>query len=177
MSIKLAVATLCFLALLVPLAGAAETTEPFSVYTDQQDYIVGQPVNVYVKANLIDPSQTITVTDVIVYDPTNSSVADWHVSIVLKSTEEAVQVGTFIAMSEGAYSVSANAAITTPSSGTTGVSAQGARWLWILMSRWRFWCRFWRPNVVPEYPFGTIAAMGAMIGVTGLYVARKKHKI
>jgi len=162
MSIKLVCAALCLLVLFVPLASADETTESFIVYTDKKDYIVGEPVNIYVKAEAIDPNQTITITDVVVYDPNNLSVAEWHnISIVLTNTTTPEYVGTVIAASEGEYTVSAKA---------TGCP-------WILWAIWRFFCRWWRSNVIPEYPFGTIAAMAAFFGATGLYFSRKKHRV
>jgi hypothetical protein len=161
-SIKLASAALCLLILVVPLVCADETTEAFTVYTDKQDYIVGEAINIYVKAEAIDPNQTITVTDVIAYDPTNSSIAEWHnLSIVLTATATPEYVGTVIATSEGEYTVSAKA---------TGCP-------WFLWARWRFFCWWWRCNVVPEYPFGTIAAMAAFFGATGLYATRKKYRM
>jgi hypothetical protein len=161
--IKLFSATLCLLILLVPLASADETTESFTVYTDKQEYLIGEAVNIYVKAEAIDPNETITITDVIVYDPNNSSVAEWHnLSIVLTDTTTTEYVGTVIATSEGEYTVSAKA---------TGC-------LWFLWAMWFFFCRCWRwRNVIPEYPFGTIAAMAAFFGATGLYVSRKKHRV
>jgi hypothetical protein len=149
------------LILFVPLARADETTEVFTVYTDKQSYLVGEAVNIYVKAEAIDPNQTITVTDVIVHDPGNSSVAEWHnISIVLTDTTTPEYVGTVIATSEGEYTVSAEA---------TGC-------LWTLWAICRFFCRRWC-NVIPEYPFGTIAAMAAFFGATGLYVSRKKYRV
>jgi hypothetical protein len=161
-SIKIVSAALCMLILFVPLASADETTESFTVYTDKQEYIVGETINIYVKAEAIDPNQTITITDVIVYDPNNSSVAEWHnLSIVLTDTATIEYVGTVIATSEGEYTVSAKA---------TGCP-------WFLWAIWFFFCRWWRRNVIPEYPFGTIAAMAAFFGATGLYVSRKKHRV
>jgi len=164
MSIKLVGAILCLLILFVPLARADETTEAFTVYTDKQDYLVGEAVNVYVKAEAIDPNQTITVTDIVVYDPNNLSVAEWHdLSIMLTDTVMIEYVGTVIATSEGEYTVSAKA---------TGCP-------WILRAIWRFFCRWWQwqRNVIPEYPFGTVAAMAAFFAATGLYVSRKKHRV
>ena len=162
MSIKLVCAALCLLVLFVPLASADETTESFIVYTDKQNCVVGEPVTIYVKAEAIDLNQTITITDVVVYDPNNLSVAEWHnISIVLTNTTTPEYVGTVIAASEGEYTVSAKA---------TGCP-------WILWAIWRFFCRWWRRNVIPEYPFGTIAAMAAFFGATGLYVSRKKHRV
>lgn len=160
MSIKIPCAILCLLVLLVPLASASETTESFIVYTDKQAYAVGESVNVYVKANSIDPNQTITVTDVVIYDPSNSSVAEWHnVSIELSDTTMPAYVGTVIAASEGTYTVSAEA---------TGCP-------WRLCAIWRFFC--WRLHVVPEYPFGTIVGMAILFGATGLHVSRKKYRM
>lgn len=162
-SIKLASAALCLLVLLaIPLARADATTESFTVYTDKQNYMVGEPVNIYVKANSIDPNQTITVTDVIVYDPNNSSVAEWHnISIMLTNTTTPEYVGSFIATVEGTYTVSANA---------TGCP-------WLLLAIWHFFCVFFKPTVAPEYPFGTIAAMAAFFGAAGLYATRKKYRM
>jgi len=162
MAIRLVSAALCLLILFVPLASADETTESFTVYTDKQDYIVGEPIHIYVKAEAIDPNQTITVTDVIIYDPNNSSIAEWHnLSIVLTDTTTIEYVGTVIATSEGEYTVSATA---------TGCP-------WFLWTIWRFFCRWWRRNVIPEIPFGTIAAMTAFFGATGLYVFGKRHRV
>jgi len=73
---SIAITWLCILILAVPLAMADEPTESFSVYTDKEEYIVGEAVNVHVIANAIDPNETITVTDVIAYDPANVSVAE-----------------------------------------------------------------------------------------------------
>lgn len=161
MSTKLAsVIILGLLVLIIPLARANETTESFSIYTDKQYYTAGDLVNIYVKADSIDPNQTITVTDVIVYDSNNLSVAEWNnISIVLINTTTPEHVGTLNATIEGIYTVSANA---------TGCP-------WILRAIWHFFCQRWRPKVVPEYPFGTIGAMVALFGATCLYVTRKKY--
>ncbi|MGQ9460590.1 MAG: hypothetical protein ACUVRA_05115 [Candidatus Bathyarchaeaceae archaeon] len=159
-AIKLASAVLCLLILFVPLASADETTKSFIVYTEKKDYVIGEPVNIYVKAEAMDPNHTITVTDVIVYDPNNMSVAEWHnLSIVLTDTTTIKYVGTVIATSEGEYIVSAEA---------TGC---------ILRAIWRFFCWWWRRNVIPEIPFGTLAAMTAFFGATGLYVFGKKQRV
>jgi len=157
---SIAVMLLCTLILAVPLVMAGESTESFSVYTDKEEYLVGEAVNIYVKANAIDPNETITVTDVVVYDPANISVAEWHnLSIVLTDTATSAYVGTIIAESEGSYTVSAKA---------TGC-------LWILCAIWRFICWCWRPHVVPEAPFGTVIAMLTFLTATGFYAVRKKH--
>jgi hypothetical protein len=149
--------------LLVPLASADETTESFLVYTDKTEYLAGEAVNIYVKAEAIDPNQTITVHDVIVYDPNNSSIAEWHnLNIVLEDTTTIKYVGTIIATAEGVYTVSAKA---------TGCP-------WCLWAIFWFFCRcHWHRNVIPEYPFGTIAAMAAFFGATTLYVYRKKNRV
>jgi hypothetical protein len=162
-SIKLVSVALCLLTLFVPLVIADQTTESFTVYTDKQEYLVGEAVNIYVKAEAIDPNQTITVTDVIVYDPNNVSVAEFHnLSIVLTNTTTPEYVGTVVATIEGEYTVSAQA---------TGCA-------WFLPARgWHFYC--WRKppcKVIPEIPFGTIAAMGAFFGATGLYITRSKRR-
>ena len=160
--IKLVSTVLCLLFLFVPLASADETTESFIVYTDKENYIIGEAINIYVKAEAIDPNQTITIHDVIVYDPNNSSVAEWYnLSIVLTDTIKSEYVGTVIATSEGKYTVSAKA---------TGCP-------WVLWAIWFFFCRCWHRNVIPEYPLGTIAAMAAFFGATGLYISRKKHAV
>jgi hypothetical protein len=162
-STKVVSAVLCVLILLVPLAMADETTESFMIYTDKSEYLTGEAVNIYVKAEAIDPNQTITVHDVVVYDPNNVSIAEWHdLNIVLEDTTTVKYVGTVIATSEGAYKVSAK--------------ATGCPW-WLWAWFW-FFCRCrWPRNVVPEYPFGTIAAMAAFFGATGLYVYRKKNRV
>jgi hypothetical protein len=164
MKIKAIGLALCLLVFFIPLVRADETTESFTVYTERTNYLVGELVNVYVRAEAIDPNQTITVTDVTVYSPENSSVAAWHdISIELTDTVTPQYVGTAVATSEGEYTVSANA---------TGCP-------WILLAIWRFFCR--RPqNVVPEVPFGTSVASIAMIIGLVAYVAvprlrRKKY--
>jgi hypothetical protein len=154
----IALMCLCALVLVTPLVLADSSTESFTVYTDKQQYLVGDTISIYVQATAIDPNSTITVTDVVVYDPTNVSVAEWHgLSIVLNDTTTSVLVGTTTAASEGSYTVSANA---------TGC-------LWLLCAIWHFIC-FLRPppNVVPEAPAGTVmagvsmaAALLAFIGV------------
>lgn len=148
--------------MLVPIVMADETTESFVVFTDKNEYLAGEAVNIYVKAEAIDPDQTITVHDVIVYDPNNVSVAEWYgLDIVLEDTTTIKYVGTVIATAEGEYSVSAKA---------TGCS-------WFLFAIFRFFCRYrWSNNVVPEFPFGTIAAVAAFFGATGLYISRKKKQ-
>ena len=158
---SIAVIWLCLMVISTPLAMADETTESFSVYTDKEEYLIGEAVNIYVKANAIDPNETITVTDVVAYDPANVSVAEWHnLTIVLTDTETPAYVGTFIAESEGTYTVSAKA---------TGC-------LWILWAIFWFICRWFHPpQVIPEVPFGTIIAMVSFLGATGLYAVRKKH--
>jgi hypothetical protein len=139
---------------------ADASTESFSIYTDKEEYLVGEAVNIFVKANAIDPNETITITDVVTYDPANISVAEWHnISIVLPDTTTIAYVGTIIAESEGEYAVSAEA---------TGCA-------WRLHARWWFRCWFWRNHVVPEVPFGTVIAMLTFLGATGFYVVRKKQ--
>ncbi len=162
-SIKIVSVALCLLMLLVPLVSADETTESFTVFTDKSEYLTGEAVNIYVKAETIDPNQTITVQDVIIYDPNNTSIAEWHdLNIVLDDTTTIKYVGTVIATSEGQYTVSAKA---------TGCP-------WFLWAIFWFFCRcHWNHNVIPEYPFGTIAAMAAFFGATALYVYRKKNRV
>jgi hypothetical protein len=143
-----------------PLVTADESTESFSVHTDKEEYLVGEPVDIYVKAKEIDPNETITVTDVIVYDHGNITVAEWHnLSIVLTDTTTPAYVGSIIAELEGTYQVSAEA---------TGC-------LWILRAIYRFICRLLRPKVIPDVPFGTVMVMVTFLGATGLYAIRKKH--
>jgi len=161
-SIKLVSLALCLLMVIVPLASADETTESFTVFTDKSEYVTGEAVNIYVKAEAIDPNQTITVHDVIVYDPNNTSIAEWNdLDIVLEDTTTIKYVGTVIATAEGEYKVSAR--------------ATGCPW-WLWAWFW-FFCRCrWHRNVVPEYPLGTIAAMAAFLGATALYIYRKKNQ-
>jgi hypothetical protein len=151
---------LCTFILAIPLVMADESTESFSIYTDKEEYLVGEAVNIHVKANAIDPNETITVTDVVIYDPANISVAEWHnISIILTDTTTIAYMGTIIAESEGTYTVSAEA---------TGCA-------WRLCARWWFRCRFWCHHVVPEVPFGTVIAMMSFLGATGFYAVRKRH--
>lgn len=147
--------------LTVPLAMADESTESFIVYTDKEEYLAGEIVRIYVKAEAIDPGQTITVTDIVVYDPANNTVVEWHnLTIVLTDTETAVYVGYVVAETEGAYMIYAKA---------TGCP-------WILWFIWWFFCRrFFKPRVVPEVPLGTIAALTTLAGATALYIKRRKN--
>ena len=161
-AIKITSVALCIMALLVPVVMADATTESFVIFTDKSEYMAGEAVNIYVQAEAIDPDETITVHDVIVYDPDGNPVAEWYgLDIVLEDTTVIKYVGTVIATVEGEHSVSAKA---------TGCP-------WFLYAIFRFFCRRrWPTNVVPEFPFGTIAAVGAFIGATGLYIARKKKQ-
>ena len=171
MSIKIAGlvgVAICLLALSVPLVMAdghrdGGIPESFSVYTDKPDYEVGETVTIYVKADYINRGEVITVTDVIVYDPNNSPVAQWQgISIVLTDTTTPKIVGTFAAPVEGFYTVEASG---------TGCPL-------ILRCSWRFHCRPRVPiNVVPEFPFGTIAGATVFLGATGLYITRKKRLV
>jgi hypothetical protein len=157
---SIGVIVLCTFILAIPFVMADETTESFSIYTDKEEYLVGETVNIYAKADAIDPNETITVEDVIVFDPANVSVAEWHnLSIVFTDTATPAYVGTVIAESDGNYTVSAEA---------TGCS-------WRLRARWRFRCRCWCHHVIPEVPFGTVVAMLAFLGATGFYAVKKKH--
>ena len=153
---------LCLMVLLVPIVMADATTESFVIFTDKSEYLAGEAVNIYVKAEAIDPGQTITVHDVIVYDPDGNPVAEWYgLDIELEDTTVIKYVGTVIATAEGEYSVSAKA---------TGCP-------WFLYAIFRFFCRRrWSNNVVPEFPFGTIAAVVAFFGATGLYISRRKKQ-
>ena len=157
------VAWLCVMILAIPTVMADETTESFTVYTDKDEYLIGEIVRIYVKANAIDPNQTITVTDIIVYDPANSTVAEWHdLSIVLTDTTTSVYVDSITAEVEGTYTV----------------YAEGTGCPWRLWFFWWFFCRRCRwPRVVPEVPFGTVIALVALVGATGLYIQRKKRRI
>jgi hypothetical protein len=162
MSIRLGGLTLGLLLLLIPLARVYANSESFSIFTDKQDYVVGEPIIVYVKANSIDPNQTITVTVVVVYDPSNITIAKWqNISIVLTDTITTETVGTLTAPVEGSYTVDANA---------TGCA-------FILHSCWHFCCHCWCPKTVPDFPLGTIGAMAALFGATGIYITRKKYRI
>jgi hypothetical protein len=124
--------------------------------------MIGELINIYVKAESIDPDQNITVTDIIVYGLDNSSVIEWHdLSIVLTDTETPKLAGTLTATMEGNYTVSANA---------TGCP-------WILLRWWWFRCWFRKPkHVIPEVPFGTIVAMATLLGAAGLYIKRKRYR-
>lgn len=155
-----AIALLCLMILAVPLAKADETTESFTVYTDKGEYMVGEIVRIYIEAKAIDPDQTITVHKIVVYDPTNSTVAEWdNLEIVLTETEIPVYVNSIVAEMEGSYSVYAEA---------TGCP-------WILRAFWWFFCyRFWKPKTVPEVPYGTVIALTTLAAATGLYIKKKK---
>jgi len=152
---------LCLFVLLIPLASASETTESFTIYTERTEYLVGELINVYAKAEAIDPNQTITITDVVVYNPENLSVVEWrNISIVFVDTTTSQYIGTVVATSEGEYTVSANA---------TGCP-------WILRAIWRFFCRRLN-NTVPEVPLGPIMASILMVAAFGAYFELQKRKI
>jgi hypothetical protein len=159
--------------LAAPLVKADETVEPFSVYTDKTEYLVGEVINIYVKANAAGASEAITVTSVVVFDPSNVSVAEWNdLSIVL--TETPTYVGRIIAQSEGGHTVAAEAAVEQASGTSATAGVAGRRW-WIWRVIWRFIIRFFHPKVVPEVPVGTIVAMIGLVGATGLYVVKRKN--
>ncbi|MDH5788765.1 MAG: hypothetical protein OEZ40_10795 [Candidatus Bathyarchaeota archaeon] len=89
---------------------AGTSTGSFSIFNGKEEYLIGETVDIYVKVDAIDQNQIITVTQVIVYDPADISVAEWHdLSIVLADTATPAYVGTIIAESEGNYAVSARA--------------------------------------------------------------------
>lgn len=107
---SIAVISLFMIILAVPLVMAGAATESFNVFTDKKEYLVGEAVNVYVKADAIDLNQTIMVTDVVVHNSSGIAVAEWHnLSLVLADTTTPAYVGTIIADSEGTYTVSAKA--------------------------------------------------------------------
>lgn len=160
--VSVVIATLFLLILTVPLVSADETTESFVIFTDKEEYLVGEAVSIYVKAEAIDPNESITVSDVIVYDPTNSSIMEWHnLTIVLEDTDTVKYVGTVIATSEGEYTVSAKA---------TGCP-------WFLWAFFWFFCRCrWHPHVIPEIPLiGTAGAAVAMMSGLGLFIVKRRR--
>jgi len=127
----------------IPLANAESTEESFSVHTDKPEYEVGDIVHVYVKADFIDPNSTITVMNVTVYDPSNSTVVEWrNLSIVLTDTTTFHYVGNFTVTQPGTYTVYA-----------TGLGCW--RLLWFFL---RFVCWLYQ-HIIPEYPFGPLTAM------------------
>jgi len=149
---------------LLPLAEAELTSESFSVFTDKDEYVLGNTVNVYVKADAIDPNETITVRDVIVYDPLNSSFVEWHnLSIILTDTTTPSYVGTFTVMELGNYTIWAN-----------GTGCPRRLFCWF---RFRVWWRQW--HVVPESPIGTLMVpiMGliALAAWRGIRIRRKNY--
>lgn len=153
---------LCLTLLAVPLAMAEEPPESFIVFTDKEEYLVGEIVRIFVKAEVIEPNQTITINEIIVYDPANNTVAEWRdLGIVLTDTETVVYVGYVVAEMEGTYTV----------------YAEGTGCPWILWFIWWFFCRrFFKPKVIPEVPFGTIAALTTFIGAAGIYIiVRRKN--
>jgi hypothetical protein len=154
---KLAVAALFLLFFIVPIIQVSAASESFTVYTDKPQYMIGGTVNIYVKANYIDPGNTITVTDIVVTDPYGATVAAWHgLSIVLTDTTTPKLAGTLTATSVGTYTISATAF-----GCTTLLKAAGYFTV--------------AGDDVPEVPFGTIAAAAALIAATGLYLTRKKY--
>jgi hypothetical protein len=120
---------------------------------------VGQTVNVYVQANSINPGQNITIIDVVVYDPNNSTAAEWTNPIILTNTTTPESVGSLNATIAGTYTVNASA---------TGCAYK-------LYCTWHFFCEQKPPKAIPEYSLGTIAAMTAIFGATSLYITRKKY--
>lgn len=113
----------------------AHEEESFIVYTDKDEYVIGDIVNVFAKATTILPNETITITSVTVYDPLNNTAAEWdNLSVVLSDTETEVFVGNLKALEAGSYTVNATA---------TGC---------ILRSLWKFFCWSQMRNIkiVPE---------------------------
>lgn len=154
------------LALLVsfPLskAGLCSNGESFSVFTEYDEYVVGDTVNVYVKADHIDPNETITVTDVVVYDPSNCSAKEWHgLSIVLSDTTTIHYVGSLTVLQEGEYRV----------------WAKGTGCLLIIIALILFWvcgCVCPPPSCVPEFPMG--AEVLTLVALLGLSVLKRRFK-
>ena len=113
----------------------AHEEESFIVYTDKDEYFIGDIVSVFAKASTILPNETITITSVTVYDPLNNTAVDWdNLSIVLSDTETEVFVGNLQALEAGSYTMNATA---------TGC---------ILRSLWKFFCWSQMRNIkiVPE---------------------------
>jgi len=113
----------------------AHEEESFIVYTDKDEYIIGDIVNVFAKATTILPNETITITDVTVYDPLNNTAVKWNnLSVVLSDTGTEVFVGSLQALEAGSYTVNATA---------TGC---------ILRCLWKFFCWSQMRNIkiVPE---------------------------
>ena len=113
----------------------AHEQESFIVYTDKDEYFIGDIVNVFAKATAILPNETITITSVTVYDPLNNTAAEWdNLSVVLSDTETEVFVGNLQALEAGPYTVNATA---------TGC---------ILRCLWTFFCWSQMRNIkiVPE---------------------------
>ena len=98
-----------FVGILLPLVSAHEE-ESFIIYTDKNEYFIGDVVSVFAKATKILPGETITITSVTVYDPLNNTVASWdNCSIVLSDIETEVFVGSLQALEAGSYTVNATA--------------------------------------------------------------------
>ena len=102
--------TVMFASLLSASFVKAHEEESFIVYTDKEEYVIGDIVNVFAKATTILPNETITITSVTVYDPLNNTAANWdNLSIVLSDTETEVFVGNLQALEAGPYTVNATA--------------------------------------------------------------------
>ena len=113
----------------------AHEEESFIVYTDKDEYFIGDIVSVFAKATTILPNETIAITSVTVYDPLNNTAAEWdNLSIVLSDTETEVFVGSLQALEAGSYTVNATA---------TGC---------VLRCLWKFFCWSQMRNIkiVPE---------------------------
>jgi hypothetical protein len=124
-----------FVSLMFISIANAEDGESFIVYTDRDEYSMGDTVNVFAKATTLLPDGKITLTDVIVYDPLNDTVAEWNgLSVVLSDTNTEVFVGSLTATEAGYYTVDAAA---------TGCILR-------CFCRFRCWSRMHNIKIVPE---------------------------
>ena len=119
----IALLAVMFASLLSASFVSAHEEESFIVYTDKDEYFIGDIVSVFAKASNILPNETITITSVTVYDPLNNTAAKWdNLSMVLSDTETEAFVGNLQALEAGSYTVNATA---------TGC---------ILRCLWKFFC-------------------------------------
>jgi len=119
----------------------------FTVYTEREEYEMGDIVNVLAKGSSIPLGKTITVTDVTAYDIFNQTAAEWHdLSIILNDNQTEKFVGSFAALEAGTYTVNATASDV----GTFNVNAitTGS----IHSSCWKFFCwsKMHNIKIIPE---------------------------
>jgi hypothetical protein len=150
MQVKRIIPVVVMLAMfLVSLPIARAQDESYRVYTDKDVYLVDEVVQIFARAEHIEPDSTITIQNVTVYDPTNQTVAQWlNLNIILADTETTIKIAELTAATEGQHTVYAEA---------TGCPIRIIRWFFFII----------RCHVIPEMPLGTIVPVLASFTAIG----------